>query len=96
MFPGASFSTAPIGKQSVSDGNPYSESLFRTLKYLPGLSEQTLREYRTNPPVGVSIRRNEKLAKSREYHRTTLLINTGRGSLNMPNHASPVRETQPR
>ena len=41
-----------FSRPSVSDDNPYSESLFRTLEVLPSLSGQTLREDRTSPRVG--------------------------------------------
>ena len=34
-----------FSRPSVSDDNPYSESLFRTLKYTPVLPEQAVRKH---------------------------------------------------
>nr|VFK41877.1 MAG: hypothetical protein BECKTC1821E_GA0114239_101514 [Candidatus Kentron sp. TC]VFK47294.1 MAG: hypothetical protein BECKTC1821D_GA0114238_104412 [Candidatus Kentron sp. TC] len=45
-----------FSRSSVSDDNPYSESLFRTLKVLPNLPGQTFRDHRTSTQLGARIR----------------------------------------
>ena len=47
---------ASFSRPSVSDDNPFSEALFRTLKYRPQYPERAFREHRGSADLDGTIR----------------------------------------